>query len=133
MNEDETGGLGGDRNIITTSTTTYRPSFAEQDVFDAETSEKTCIPSKTKVRGRSVCSGELIFEDNFDSLNWTKWKKEIRLPIDLGDAEFVLYHNRPENCYIQGGNLFIVPTLLEDVPGFDETRIRSGTIDLGIE
>lgn len=42
-----------------------------------------CTPSVTTVTGThapaQVCSGELIFEDNFDFLDVSRWKHEISL------------------------------------------------------
>lgn len=42
-----------------------------------------CTPSVTTVSGTSApasfCSGDLLFEDNFDSLDQSKWKHENTL------------------------------------------------------
>lgn len=50
---------------------------------NAENANITCTPSVTTVSGThaqsQVCSGELIFEDNFDFLDVSRWKHEISL------------------------------------------------------
>ena len=41
-----------------------------------------CNPSATTVKGTfapTVCSGNLIFEENFDNLDQTKWRHEVTL------------------------------------------------------
>ncbi|XP_055903002.1 beta-1,3-glucan-binding protein-like [Eupeodes corollae] len=90
-----------------------------------------CEKSVTTVGRNAVCKGQLIFEDNFESLNWTMWKREVRIPIDTDDSMFVSFQDRSENCYVSDGKLHIVPNLLTEVPGFNETRIRTGKMDLG--
>ncbi|XP_055903000.1 gram-negative bacteria-binding protein 1-like [Eupeodes corollae] len=93
--------------------------------------EFTCEPSRTTVDRKIVCKGQLIFEDNFNTLNWTKWKREVRIPLYANDAEFVSFQKRDENCYVSDGQLHIVPNLLSEVPGFTESSIRTGELDLG--
>lgn len=41
-----------------------------------------CVQSLTTVAGQTQCQGDLIFEDNFNSLNTTKWRKEQRFSQD---------------------------------------------------
>lgn len=40
-----------------------------------------CKPSPTTASGwaapKKICSGQLIFEDNFDTLDKNKWKNEV--------------------------------------------------------
>lgn len=92
---------------------------------------ETCGETKTTVRGRNVCQGELIFEDNFNILNSTAWRREVRIPLDVDDADFVMYDDKPDNCYITEGKLYIQPNRIEDIPGYDEIKIRSGEINFG--
>lgn len=44
---------------------------------------QVCTPSVTTVSGThapsTVCSGQLIFEDNFDFLDTSRWKHEVSL------------------------------------------------------
>lgn len=89
-----------------------------------------CARSATTVGGNPVCKGELVFEDNFDTLDWTKWNREIRMPLDVDDSEFVSFQRRPENFYVRSGQLHIVPSLLSEMPGYDPRSIFRGTIDL---
>lgn len=91
-----------------------------------------CELSNTKVNGEiTKCRGEVIFEDNFNLLDYTKWESVTRFSSDVQDAEFCSYQNRSENVFVQGGNLFIVPSLQSTIPGFTETLIRTGKIDFG--
>lgn len=49
----------------------------------AAVSAQVCTPSVTTVSGThapaQICSGALIFEDNFDFLDHSRWKHEISL------------------------------------------------------
>lgn len=65
----------------------------------------------------------LLLEDNFDSLNTSVWKPEIKIPFDP-DYEFCVYHNRKNHeklVQVRGGNLFIRPLMLEDYYGENVT------------
>merc|ERR1712137_244674 len=83
--------------------------------------------SVTTVNQRHVKSGELIFEDNFDTLNFTTWQHERTLSGG-GNWEFQVYDNTRTNSYVKEGVLHLMPTLLEDRygPGF----VTSGTLNM---
>ncbi|XP_055383697.1 beta-1,3-glucan-binding protein-like [Condylostylus longicornis] len=70
-------------------------------------------------------------EDNFNVFNWSKWDLDIRIPSDTHDNDFASFQNFPQNIYIRDGILFILPKLLTEMQGFNENRIRRGTLDLG--
>uniref|UniRef100_A0A1Q3FNF1 Putative gram negative binding protein subgroup a n=1 Tax=Culex tarsalis TaxID=7177 RepID=A0A1Q3FNF1_CULTA len=90
-----------------------------------------CEPSVTTMNGgRSTCAGKLIFEDTFQSLDLTRWQREVRIPLDTESAEFVSYQASPTNSYVTGGHLFVVPTLLNLDPDFSDERIRTGELIL---
>ena len=91
-----------------------------------ELSETTRGPS-----GDSVCKGAVIFEDHFDSIDFNKWEPLTQFSSDFEDAEFNTYQNRSENYYVRNGQLVIVPTLQARVSGFDDVRMRSGSLDFG--
>ena len=93
--------------------------------------KSNCMLSETLVGGHQVCQGQLIFNDNFDTFSTAKWEKEIRIPLDSDNAEFVSYQDYPQNCYIQTGALNIVPTLLSSLPGFYDDLIRTGHLNFG--
>lgn len=66
---------------------TYRPipikSTEYETVARRTTTERSyCIPSITKVKGKSVCQNELIFEDDFSQLDENKWKHQVKIPLD---------------------------------------------------
>lgn len=55
-----------------------------------------------------LCRGQLIFEENFDQLNESRWLHEVRAPLDSKDAEFVLYDGKVR---LRDGQLVIEPKL----------------------
>ena len=84
--------------------------------------DSACLPSITTVSGTnapsSFCSGDVIFEDNFDSLELAKWKHEITLGGG-GNWEFQWYVNNRSNSYAENGNLHLKPTLTSEIYGED--------------
>ncbi|XP_017481410.1 PREDICTED: gram-negative bacteria-binding protein 1 isoform X2 [Rhagoletis zephyria] len=87
-----------------------------------------CESSLTTIRNRNICKGQLIFEENFDGteLDSSRWRYEVRLPLDVADAEFVLYDT---NAELINGVLKIEPRLWgNDSP---DTNIRRGHLNLG--
>lgn len=90
-----------------------------------------CDLSETRVNGEFVCRGSVVFEDNFDSVDYKKWEPVVRFSSDYQDAEFNSYQNRTENYYVQLGMLVIAPTLQSAVPGFNDQQIRTGKLDFG--
>ncbi|XP_050515651.1 beta-1,3-glucan-binding protein-like [Diabrotica virgifera virgifera] len=91
-----------------------------------------CVRSVTTASGpfapKNICSGDLIFEDNFDCLNLDKWKHEDTL-AGGGNNEFEWYTNSRNNSYTSNGILHIKPTFVADELG--EQFLQSATVDLG--
>jgi len=48
----------------------------------------------------------LVFEDNFDTLDFKKWKHERTLGGG-GNNEFEMYDNRRQNSFVRDGVLYI--------------------------
>lgn len=72
-----------------------------------------CVPSPTSARGYGapsgeICSGDLIFEDNFDKLNLNTWTHVINDGNGLKD--FHSYVNSRENSYVEDGIFYIKAT-----------------------
>lgn len=44
--------------------------------------QNNCELSVTTVKGVQVCKGKLIFEENFNTFDTKKWKKEVRIGLD---------------------------------------------------
>ncbi|XP_018330842.1 beta-1,3-glucan-binding protein-like [Agrilus planipennis] len=90
-----------------------------------------CLSSITKVGGEkapsTVCSGDLVFQDEFDFLDFTKWQHENTL-TGGGNWEFEWYTNNRTNSYVSDGVLKIVPTLTADHVG--EAGLTSTTVNL---
>lgn len=79
----------------------------------------------------SFCSGQLIFEDNFDTLDQVNWRHEVTLSGG-GNWEFQWYVNDRFNSYTVGGILHIKPTFTSDI--FGEAFLTSARVTIpGIE
>lgn len=72
-------------------------------------------------------SGDLIFEDDFTTLDLKKWQHEQTLGGG-GNWEFQWYTNNRSNSYVEDGYLNIRPTLVADTFGND--FLYSGTLDI---
>lgn len=109
-----------------------------------------CNPTPTTVSGSAapggaLCSGALIFEDNFDYFDGGKWSKENTLSgggVSIFDLkkfyvtfenkllflmqnwEFQWYSTNEENLHTANGNLVLNPTLMTD--RFGEGILTSG-------
>lgn len=84
--------------------------------------QKVCEKdSPTTVSGtfapREFCSGDLIFEDDFEDFNLDKWEHENTL-AGGGNFEFQWYGNNRSNSYCEDGVLHLRPTLTEDTLGY---------------
>lgn len=75
-----------------------------------------------------VAGDTLIFEENFDELNFDRWQHELTMGGG-GNWEFQVYTNNRSNSYVRDNTLFIKPTLTSDRYG-GESFLSSGTIDL---
>ncbi len=90
-----------------------------------------CTPTVTTVSGThapppgAFCSGDLIFEENFDALNLSKWRHEVTM-AGGGNFEFQWYVNDRLNSYTTGGVLHIKPSFTSDI--FGEEFITSGRV-----
>ncbi|KRT81460.1 hypothetical protein AMK59_5857, partial [Oryctes borbonicus] len=77
---------------------TNRPPSSTPSV----TPVSTCNASPTKVNGQNACSGQLIFEENFDALNENRWQTEIKFASEP-DYEFVIYVSDRNNIFHENG------------------------------
>ncbi|XP_076238711.1 beta-1,3-glucan recognition protein 1 [Calliopsis andreniformis] len=97
----------------------------------------TCIPSETNVieidttgvqsTRRNLCSGQLIFEENFNSLNQSRWTVIERFS-DAPSYEFNVYMNDPDIVNVKDGNLHIKPILTSNKYGRE--FVMSGSLVL---
>lgn len=92
---------------------------------------KACTGSLTTVKGthapKTFCSGDLIFEENFDTFDTNKWQHAVTM-AGGGNYQFNWVVNDRNNTYASGGNLHIRPTLTSDV--FGEAFVTSGTVEI---
>ncbi|XP_055383696.1 uncharacterized protein LOC129613590 [Condylostylus longicornis] len=116
--------LGGQREHKPNTQTNVGPTLP--DITQCETSKTTINYEKT------VCKQKLIFEDQFNEIDWSKWSRDIRIPLDTEDADFVSFQNLDQNLYVKDGILYILPKLLTEVSGYDDESIQTGTLNLGI-
>ncbi|XP_029038992.2 beta-1,3-glucan-binding protein-like [Osmia bicornis bicornis] len=76
---------------------------------------------------QNICPGQLLFEDNFDTLDSSRWRTIERFS-NAPNYEFVVYKNDRNNVDVWDGVLHIRPTLTNVVFGRD--FIREGTLTL---
>lgn len=108
------------------STTTEAPeeTSTTKGPIDVSIENKICRPTISEVPksfGGPYCRDDLIFSDNFDTLNTQYWTNEIRFPPTTDDAEFVLYDGR---VGVENGILKIDAIV-------NNKNIKKDTIDLG--
>lgn len=96
---------------------------------------ESCVSTPTTVKGthapsKPFCSGDLIFEENFDTFDLSKWQHAVTM-AGGGNYQFNWVVNDRNNTYVSGGKLHIRPTLTDDVfgPGF----VNSGTVEIPAE
>lgn len=95
---------------------------------------KECTPSYTSIVVKNqlskpisnFCSGELLFNEDFDCLDKNLWKFENSMGIGGGSKEFQWYVNDDENAYVEDGILHIKPTLTADI--FGEEFLYTGNV-----
>ncbi len=90
----------------------------------ANPTETTVIGTSAPTPG-SFCSGDLIFEDNFDTLDHSKWFHDQTM-AGGGNDEFQWYVHDRENTYTTNGILHIKPTLTADL--FGEQFLTTGRV-----
>jgi hypothetical protein len=73
-------------------------------------------------------AGNVIFQDDFDTLNMSIWKHEITMGGG-GNWEFEMYLNNRSLSFVNDSKFYITPKLLADQIG--ENFVRGGlTMDL---
>ncbi|KAM3966371.1 beta-1,3-glucan recognition protein 2 [Aphomia sociella] len=96
--------------------------------------DKNCKSSITELRGSTakLCSGQTIFEDNFDSLQENLWQIEQYIPVDNPEYPFVSYQrlSSEPTVSVVDGNLRIVPKLQQQQPGFNNMSIIADYLNL---
>jgi len=60
----------------------------------------------------------LVWEDQFDKLDFNKWQHEITMGGG-GNWEFEWYNNNRTNSFVKDGVLHLQPTLTQDAIGLD--------------
>nr|CAD7443581.1 unnamed protein product [Timema bartmani] len=86
-----------------------------------------CTESVTVTTKSPVCSGQLLFQDDFNSLNLDSWQHEITASGGR-HSEFQMFVNNRSNSFVRDGVLHIRPTLTKDVLG--ENFLFNGVLDL---
>jgi len=83
--------------------------------------DQNCLGSENNQQEVAVAT--LIFDDEFDDFNITRWKHEITLGGG-GNWEFEYYDNNRSNSYVKDGVLYLKPTFLADDIG--EANLENG-------
>lgn len=97
-------------------------------IFAAASSEACTVTTASGTKAPaagSFCSGDLIFEDNFNTLDQSKWFHDITM-AGGGNNEFQWYVNDRFNSYTTGGILHLRPTFTSDI--FGEAFLTSGRV-----
>lgn len=101
-------------------------------VFAATSVNSQCAnPTETTVIGThapspgTFCSGDLIFQDNFDTLDHAKWFHDQTM-AGGGNDEFQWYVHDRENTFTTNGILHIKPTMTADL--FGENFLTTGRV-----
>ncbi|XP_012241954.1 beta-1,3-glucan-binding protein 1 [Bombus impatiens] len=98
----------------------------------------TCsTPSQTKIfegssinqqtKGKTICAGQTIFEENFDFLNTNLWTNLERFS-GIPNYEFVVYMKNSDNVEVKDGILHIKPTFTNDK--FGPNFVTNGNLTL---
>lgn len=104
------------KDNVRKKTTASSSTLSASGACNAASTETLVSPAPQK----PLCRGQLIFEENFDELNDTRWLHEVRAPLDSTDAEFVLYDGRAS---VRAGQLIIEPKLWSNYrPDLDITQ-----------
>ena len=69
----------------------------------------------------ALASSKLVFEDNFDKLDFNKWKHDITM-AGGGNWEFQIYENNRSTTFVKDGIFNIKPVLTEDKIGAQNVR-----------
>nr|XP_022910215.1 beta-1,3-glucan-binding protein 1-like [Onthophagus taurus] len=109
--------------------TTQEPNIPKELSSPKPTTDRSCIPPKTKLTTNTFkyCKGDLVFSDDFEKPfnNHQSWDIEQYMPIEEGpDFEFVSYENDDRIVYKKNGRLIFNPT-----PRFNESEVF-GELDL---
>ncbi|XP_076380461.1 beta-1,3-glucan-binding protein 1 [Megalopta genalis] len=82
----------------------------------SETKAYTRDRETRELKSHNVCAGDIIFIENFDTLNTDRWKVIERFSM-TPNSEFVVYLNHEDNVYVQDGLLYIKPVQVKDKYG----------------
>ncbi|XP_059351568.1 beta-1,3-glucan-binding protein-like [Daphnia carinata] len=97
--------------------------------YEASSAESGRYCSIKRLPYFKISRGPLIWRDEFDHLDYSKWTPMIS--GWRGSHAFQIYVNRSQNVYVRDGNLFIKPTFTADRYGPE--FLYNGTIDLTLE
>lgn len=105
----------------------YRPGVSKGNSLNV--ADKQGLLSNNTQRGFNVEASQLVFEDNFDTLDFKTWRHEITLG---GGAnwEFEQYSNNRSVSYVRDGILYINPGFTSDLIGNEQQVLNGGSIDI---
>lgn len=102
----------------------FRVADLSSELDNVKRNNHDCAcPEESKNNQQEGTVGTLIFDDEFDTFNITRWKHEITMGGG-GNWEFEYYDNNRSNSYVKDGVLYIKPTFLADDIG--EANLENG-------
>ncbi|GLG92662.1 Beta-1,3-glucan-binding protein [Gryllus bimaculatus] len=75
--------------------------------------DESCLPSITTFNGKTACKGQLIAEENFNSLESSTWEHTIQFP-NIHNPYFSIYTASLENSFAENGILHLRPSQVPD-------------------
>ncbi|XP_045496006.1 beta-1,3-glucan-binding protein-like [Colias croceus] len=112
---------------------TKKPSsFSELEEIKPAAKKNKCF-GISKVPGRDVCSDDVIYEENFDTFREDFWNIDQYIPYDHPEHPFISYQKLEganSTVFVENGSLYIRPKFQQNLPGFDESSLYKGTLDL---
>lgn len=77
----------------------------------------------------TVPKSTVLFEDNFETLDFSKWQHEQTLSGG-GNWEFQYYTNNRSNSYVHDNTLFLKPTFMSEYTSVGESFLSSGQLSI---
>lgn len=71
-----------------------------------------------------LCGSKLVFYDDFDKLDFRKWRHDLTM-AGGGNHEFQIYDNNRTTTYTNSSVLYIQPVLTEEKIGANNVRNNS--------
>ncbi|XP_054287230.1 beta-1,3-glucan-binding protein-like isoform X1 [Macrosteles quadrilineatus] len=122
--EDNQSYNGLDREHKVTVSNPHEGDVDRIPTSPATTTPKSCVPSQSTVNGRTACQLEVLLDKRFDNLEG--WSHQVSIGGDHPDDEFTIFLKESYASWVEGGKLYIKPSLLEEK--YNDSFVRSGEL-----